>query len=64
MFLHIAIGQNKKKSMLKNVHFKISSNMMFKYICVKKVCYGVFKNENILQKILEFVIFMKPCNSI
>jgi hypothetical protein len=53
MFLHIAIGQNKKKSMLKNVHFKISSNMMFKYICVKKVCYGVFKNENILQKILE-----------
>jgi hypothetical protein len=33
--------------------FLISSDMMFKYNSVNKVCNGIFKNVNILQKKLE-----------
>jgi hypothetical protein len=42
MFLHITIGQNIKKSMLRNLHFLISFEMMLNIFVSENVCNSVF----------------------
>jgi hypothetical protein len=46
--------------MLRELHFFISYDVMFDYICARKVCHDVLKKCKVLHKQLkQFLIFIK-----
>jgi hypothetical protein len=72
MFLHIMVGQNPKKSHVKETPFKEFHMMWCESIFVpKNIFHSILKNVNILKKVLKwflvfmkFVVSIKHCDSI